>query len=88
MTSSSIRETKRGGGGGGGVGVKTRLDYRAREAVFQVRGPLDSSAWGSGKRGREWYESFSVSWHLPVFMQRFHLMHVMKTLMASAKYFW
>ena len=87
MTSSSIRETKRGGGAGV-VGVKIRLDYRAREAVFQVRGPLDSSAWGSGKGGREWYESFSVSWHLPVFMQRFHLMHVMKTLMASAKYFW
>lgn len=65
--------------GGGGDWVKNRLDYRARAAGFQVRGPLDSSVWGSWEGGREWYESFSLSWYLPVFMQRLHLMHVMKT---------
>ena len=39
------------GGGGGGGGLKIRLDCGARAAVFRVRGPLDLSAWGSGKGG-------------------------------------
>ena len=37
--------------GGGREGLKIRLDCGARAAVFRVRGPLDLSAWGSGKGG-------------------------------------